>query len=160
MQHGVKPYQDYMINKKIKGMILVNQQSSLYIPESDVEKHYPDKLSKFVFNCNEKSSNAIFDRLSRIYDYICIDEVQDLAGYDLELIKLLFHSRSNIILVWDPRQATYSTHNEKKFTKSAFLMAKKYKGKRDLLGVLLKDDVRYSNEEVETLVNNYLKKEN
>ena len=106
-------------------MILVNQHSSLYIPESDVEKHYfskeykiySDKLSKFVFKCNEKSSNAIFDRLSRIYDYICIDEVQDLAGYDLELIKLLFHSRSNIILVGDPRQATYSTHNEKKFTK-------------------------------------------
>ena len=50
--------------------------------------------------------------------------------------------------------------SEKKFTKSAFLMAKKYKERRDLLGVLLKDDVRYSNEEVETLVCNYLKKEN
>lgn len=60
----------------------------------------------------------------------------------------------------DPEVKPYGATNEKKFTKSAFLMAKKYKGKRDLLGVLLKDDVRYSNEEVETLVENYLKKEN
>ena len=60
----------------------------------------------------------------------------------------------------DPEVKPYGATNEKKFTKSAFLMAKKYKGKRDLLGGLMKEDVRYSNEEVETLVNNYLKKEN
>ncbi len=50
--------------------------------------------------------------------------------------------------------------SEKKFTKSAFLMAKKYKDRRDLLSVLLDENVKYSNEEVETLVCNYLKKEN
>lgn len=122
LQHGVKPYQDYLTDKKIHGMILVNQQSSQYIREVNVDKHYfskeykiySDKLSKFVFKCNEKSSGVIFDRLSRIYDYIFIDEVQDLAGYDLELIKLLFQTNSNIILVGDPRQTTYNTHWERK----------------------------------------------
>jgi DNA helicase-2/ATP-dependent DNA helicase PcrA len=59
----------------------------------------------------------VFDRLSRVYDYIFIDEVQDLAGYDLELIKLLFKTNSNTTLVGDPRQVTYLTHNEKKFGK-------------------------------------------
>jgi len=133
LQHGVKPYQDYLTDKKINGMLLVNEQSGLkvrgkfpiYYKEEEVDKHYfskeykiySDKLSKFVFKCNEKSSGAIFDRLSRIYDCIFIDEVQDLAGYDLELIKLLFQSNSNIILVGDPRQVTYLTHSEKKYTK-------------------------------------------
>lgn len=122
IQHGVKPYQDYLTDKKINGMILVNEQSALYIAEVKVDSHYftndykiySDKLSKFVFKCNEKSNGAIFDRLNRIYDYIFIDEVQDLAGYDLELIKLLFQTNSNIILVGDPRQTTYNTHWEKK----------------------------------------------
>lgn len=130
LQHGVKPYQDYLIDKKINGMLLVNEQSGLkfrgkfpiYYKDEDVDKHYfskeykiySDKLSKFVFKCNEKSKGAVFDRLSRIYDYIFIDEVQDLAGYDLELIKLLFQTDSNIVLVGDHRQTTYNTHWEKK----------------------------------------------
>ena len=125
LQHGVKPYQNYLTDKKINGMILVNQQSSQYISEINVDKHYfskeykiySDKLSKFVFKCNEKSNGMVFDRLSRVYDYIFIDEVQDLAGYDLELIKLLFKTNSNTTLVGDPRQVTYLTHNEKKFGK-------------------------------------------
>lgn len=130
LQHGVKPYQDYITDKKINGMLLVNEQSGLkfrgkfpvYYKEEEINKHYfskeykiySDKLSKFVFKCNEKSNGAVFDRLSRIYSYIFIDEVQDLAGYDLELIKLLFQTNSNIVLVGDPRQTTYSTHWEKK----------------------------------------------
>lgn len=135
IQHGVKPYQDFLTDKKINGMLLVNSQSAVkYITrtgfpvcykEDEVDNHYfsieykiySDKLSKFVYKCNEKSSGAVFSRLSRIYQYIFIDEVQDLAGYDLELIKLLFKTNSNIILVGDPRQVTYLTHNEKKFGK-------------------------------------------
>lgn len=139
LQHGVKPYQDYLTDKKINGMILVNEPSGLkskfnnkegkevfvYYKEEEVDKHYfskaykiySDKLSKFIFKCNEKSNGAVFDRLSRIYDYVFIDEVQDLAGYDLELIKLLFQTNSNIVLVGDPRQVTYLTHHAKKYPK-------------------------------------------
>ncbi|PHR58057.1 MAG: DNA helicase II [Arcobacter sp.] len=135
IQHGIKPYQNYLTDKKINGMLLVNSQSavkyttgrgfSVCYPENEVDKHYfskdykiySDKLSKFVYKCNEKSSGAVFSRLSRIYKYIFIDEVQDLGGYDLELIKLFFKTDSNVILVGDPRQATYLTHNERKFGK-------------------------------------------
>lgn len=139
LQHGVKPYQDYLTDKRINGMLLVNNPSGLktkftnkdgkevyvYYKDEEADKHYfskeykiySDKLSKFVFKCNEKSSGAIFDRLSRIYDFIFIDEVQDLAGYDLELIKLLFQGTANIVLVGDPRQVTYLTHHAKKYPK-------------------------------------------
>lgn len=125
LTHGVRPYQGCLFENEIKGMILVNNQSAMYVKESDITKHYftdgqkmySDKISKFVFRCNQKSDGAVIDRLSRIYSHIFIDEVQDLAGYDLELLKLLFGSDSNIHMVGDPRQVTYLTHNERKYTK-------------------------------------------
>ncbi len=130
IQHAVKPYQSYLFDKKITGMLLVDKQSGLkynggkfpvYYKEEETEKHYfsksykiySDKLSKFVIKCNEKSENAIFDRIDNIYKYIFIDEVQDLAGYDLEIIQQFFKINSNIILVGDPRQTTYKTHHER-----------------------------------------------
>jgi ATP-dependent DNA helicase UvrD/PcrA len=84
-------------------------------------KIYSDKLPKFVCRCNEKTKGGVIERLSRIYSHIFIDEVQDLSGYDLEFLKLLFNSNISTILVGDPRQGTYSTSNSsklKKFSKS------------------------------------------
>jgi superfamily I DNA/RNA helicase len=46
-----------------------------------------------VKECNEKSGGAVIHRLENIYNYIYIDEVQDLSGYDLDLIELLFRSK-------------------------------------------------------------------
>jgi DNA helicase-2/ATP-dependent DNA helicase PcrA len=125
LQHGVRPYQGCLFEKKIKGMILVNKQSALYCKEENIQKYYftdtskiySDKLSKFVFKCNQESDGAVIDRLSRVYSHIFIDEIQDLAGYDLELLKLIFGSDSNIHMVGDPRQVIYLTHNEKKYAK-------------------------------------------
>lgn len=135
LQHGLKPYQGEVFPKKINGMVLVNEQSGFryknskgqmiyYGEENDFEKHYftnsckiySDKLSKFVIRCNQKSNGNVIDRLNRIYTHIFIDEVQDLAGYDLEFIKLLFQSKAKILLVGDPRQVTYLTHNEKLYS--------------------------------------------
>ncbi len=136
LQHGVRPYQGCLFEKNVKGMILVNKPSAVkyyirgripvcYKENEDLEKHYftdtfkiySDKLSKFAFRCNQKSDGAVIDRLSRIYSHVFVDEVQDLAGYDLELLKLLFGSDSNILMVGDPRQVTYLTHNERKYAK-------------------------------------------
>ena len=143
LQHGVRPYQGYLYEPDIRGMILVSGQSGLkyktkesvpvyYREDTEFEQHYfskehkiySDKIAKFVCKCNKESSNAIMDRLSRIYTHIFIDEIQDLAGYDLDLLKLLFQSKIGMLLVGDPRQGTYSTNNaakNKKFKKSAIL---------------------------------------
>ena len=51
---------------------------------------YSDKLSKFVILANDSSNGKIIERLENIYSHIFIDEIQDLAGYDLEFLKLLF----------------------------------------------------------------------
>jgi len=100
----------------------MNQQSAPYSNESDIEKHYftsdhniyTDKLSKFAIKCDKENDGAVIDRLSRIYTHIFVDEVQDLAGYDLEFLRLLFESKIDVLLVGDPRQATYSTNNASK----------------------------------------------
>lgn len=132
LQHGVRPFQGVLFEKNINGLILTNNTSTLFIPESNTEKHfftsglkiYSDKISKFVFRCNEKTNGAVIDRLTRIYSQIFIDEVQDLAGYDLELLKLLFKANTNTLLVGDPRQGTYSTNSSaknKQFKKAAII---------------------------------------
>jgi DNA helicase-2/ATP-dependent DNA helicase PcrA len=133
IEHGAKPYQGKMTDKKITGLLLVNQKSGLmyrgkfprYYPEDDVDNHYftkdyqiySDKLSKFVVKCNEKSNGYVVERISSLYSTIFIDEVQDMAGYDLEFIKLLLGSNSLVKMAGDPRQVTYHTHFSSKYKK-------------------------------------------
>ncbi|HWY38631.1 MAG TPA: UvrD-helicase domain-containing protein [Bacteroidia bacterium] len=140
LQHGVRPFQGCVFDKKINGLILVSGQSGLkftnsfnkpfyYNEDKEFEQHYfsggmkiySDKLAKFVIRCNEKSGGSVIERLSKIYTNIYIDEVQDLAGYDLNFLKLLFGCGTETLLVGDPRQGTYSTNNaskNKQFKKS------------------------------------------
>ncbi len=136
LEHGVRPYQSFILDKKIKGMLLVNEASGIkytnkqgfhvgYKEDSEAEKHYlsaddrifSDKISKFICACNKKSNGAVLNRLRQIYTHIFIDEVQDLAGYDLELIKLMMREGIKVYLVGDPRQVTYLTHHPKKHPK-------------------------------------------
>lgn len=134
INHGVKPFQGSLIEFPVSGMLLTSSRSGLrsrnkgipyYWGEGDFEKHYftndkriySDKLSKLAFRCNEKTDGSVIDRISRIFKHIFIDEVQDMAGYDLELISLLFKSPSRVLLVGDPRQVVYLTHNEAKHEK-------------------------------------------
>jgi DNA helicase II / ATP-dependent DNA helicase PcrA len=59
----------------------------------------------------------VIDRLSRIYPIIFVDEVQDLAGHDLDILTALFKSAANVVMVGDPRQVTCLTHLEARFKK-------------------------------------------
>lgn len=143
IQHGVKPYQgtfnESMFKEEIKGMLLCNSNEgkypvkltngiTIYTPKKEEDhfkahyftttnKIYSDRLPKFVVKANNASDGEVINRISRIYQHIFIDEIQDLAGYDLEILKLLFQTASNVLLVGDPRQVTYLTHHENKFGK-------------------------------------------
>ncbi len=122
LKHGVRPYQGIIFDKRINGLILVNNKSALYVRKTETEKYYftkdikiySDKISEFVCAVNEKTNSAVINRISKVYSKIFIDEIQDLAGYDLELLKLLFSSKSEVLLVGDPRQGTYSTNSSSK----------------------------------------------
>lgn len=118
----VRPYQNFMYKKRIESIAFVNGQSTRGIAKSNISKYYlykgkkiyTDKISEFSCLCDEKSKGMVIERLAQIYDDIYIDEVQDLAGYDLEILLMLFNSKINITLVGDHRQATYSTNHSRK----------------------------------------------
>ncbi|GAB5417010.1 MAG: UvrD-helicase domain-containing protein [Crocinitomicaceae bacterium] len=144
LEHGVRPYQGAMddclfdvsigyhlvegVSGNYKGAdgktYSYGEKSNFikyYFSTKNGLKIYSDKLSKFVVKVNEKMDGEVIKRITSIYPNIFVDEVQDLASWDLDLIKLLLSSKSNIILVGDPRQGTYATNNaskSKKYRKS------------------------------------------
>jgi len=136
IQHGLKPYQSYLYDDRINGLILVNQASGIkytskmgfpvqFKETEEFEQHYftptgkvySDKLAKLVVRMNEESESRVISRICKIYSNIFIDESQDLAGHDLSIVKLLSLNSENLELVCDPRQVTYLTHLERKFGK-------------------------------------------
>ena len=53
-------------------------------------------------------------RLEQLYDHVYIDEVQDLGGYDLEVLNLLLGCEVPLTMVGDVRQAVLSTSPEER----------------------------------------------
>ena len=135
--HGVKPFQGAVFDFPIRGMLLVQAQSAIRYtnsqgigvpwPDDDIANHFfdprgqvfSDKLSKLAIRCNEQSGGAVIDRLSRVFPHVFVDEVQDLAGYDLDILEALARSPVRLLMVGDPRQVTYLTHNERRYGKYA-----------------------------------------
>lgn len=75
---------------------------------------YPDRTSELACLCNLHADGKAISRIENIYSNIFIDELQDYAGWDLELIKLLFESKVSVTCVGDYKQATYRTNNSLK----------------------------------------------
>lgn len=132
LQHGIRPYQGCVTETRIDGLHFNQGISAQYIKESDTDHYlnsqnqiYRDKASKFAIKCDELSSGRVINRIAGIFDEIFIDEVQDIAGYDLDFIELLMDSLMCVLLVGDPRQGTYSTSDSpkyKKFKKSGIVV--------------------------------------
>jgi len=78
---------------------------------------YRDAVADFVVSLNERTEGAVLRRLERVYSHIFVDEVQDLVGYDLDVLDLLLLSDIELVLVGDPRQHTYSTNLNQKHKK-------------------------------------------
>lgn len=128
LKDGARPYHNFVSNgPRIVSIHFVEGSSNAnpalrFISESNTEKYYfdeqrriyTDKLSQYVYKCNSASNGLVIKRLEEIYDAIYIDEVQDLAGWDLEVIKLFFASKTEILVVGDPRQVTYLTNHSNK----------------------------------------------
>jgi DNA helicase-2/ATP-dependent DNA helicase PcrA len=121
----VRPYQNYIYSRRVDSIMLVNGKSATMIKAGDVNRYYfssgdliyTDKAALFGLKCNEASGGKVIDRIVAIYDHIYIDEVQDLAGYDLELVEALLRSKAAISAVGDQRQATLRTNYSSKNSK-------------------------------------------
>lgn len=141
LKYIIRPYKGTIIPdlySKNVGMLWSEANKSIkrgkfYIPrykEGDFKtkylyknKIYKNYLSEFANDCIIANNPNCIKRLEKIFSHIFIDEAQDLAGHDLEVIKSICESKISLTIVADPRQRTYTTNNLRKH--------KKYSGKID-----------------------------
>jgi DNA helicase II / ATP-dependent DNA helicase PcrA len=123
LRECARPYQRAKYDqKRIESLLFVNERSAKGIAESDTARHYfvndgliySDKIARFVIECEKNSSKAVTARLGEIYTDVFIDEFQDLAGWDLDVIEMFLRSDIRVTLVGDPRQHIYSTNRSNK----------------------------------------------
>lgn len=128
----VRPYQTAVYDKhRIVNIAPVEGQSTRYVPKKSTAFYvrrdhciYTDKMSQFALECNRRTSGLVVNRLEAIYDYVFIDEIQDMAGWDLDLIKLLLKSNIGVEMMGDVRQGTFATNHAvrgKKFRGSGII---------------------------------------
>lgn len=122
MRDCVRPFHSNKYNPNIQNFLYdiprdkTGKTINLNFPKTDMRRYfsakswiYYDYATDFAIECN--TDNCVISRLEKIYDKIYIDEIQDLAGYDLDLLELLLKSNITIKMYGDIRQATYSTQN-------------------------------------------------
>lgn len=120
----IRPYSKVLFSMAVNGLFFQKEgsprwQHDRYLTESDSRYFmtttglaHPDRAAKFAVRIDERSAGKVVARLKKIYDVIYIDEVQDLAGYDLDLIGRICSAGIRLEMAGDPRQATYATHSE------------------------------------------------
>ncbi|MFG1179334.1 UvrD-helicase domain-containing protein [Xanthobacter versatilis] len=117
-----RPYRTVLHNQRIDGIFWVEGKSVPFVPEAKTAQHYfhdgnqiySDKISKFICECERKSGGSVMRRLRQRFNRIIIDEIQDMAGYDLDILELMLKSGIQITFVGDHRQATFATNNSPK----------------------------------------------
>lgn len=121
IKHLIKPYQLDIIDNYIRGVCMVNKASAprigydkkeCYLNEKN--KIYTDKIALLAHKTITEKKEKIISRLRCIYSYMYIDEFQDFAGYDFDIIKVIMSENLPVLLVGDPRQRTYDTHYSKR----------------------------------------------
>ncbi|TQI71987.1 RNA helicase [Gramella sp. Hel_I_59] len=129
LQDYIRPYQNFLYSKKRIESIYYPENLNLFnksrrfIKKDNTEKYYlvggkyiiSEHLSEFGSHCNILSKGMVISRLNEIYDRIYIDEFQDLAGYDFDIVEQIMRSPIETILVGDCRQATYFTNCSPKY---------------------------------------------
>jgi len=123
LQECARPYQRSVYSRRrVKTINFPDGRSAPYAKHADTERYYfrnadeiySDKISRFALDCEERTNGLVTKRLASIYDAIFIDEFQDLAGYDLDLLEVFLEAGIHMVIVGDPRQCTYTTNNSAK----------------------------------------------
>ncbi|MED4941233.1 UvrD-helicase domain-containing protein [Heyndrickxia coagulans] len=104
---------DFRLEGKIPRRRGVTRDCFLYYFNSKNEL-YSERLAQFCCKVNELVDGKVFNRLQKIYTTILIDEIQDMNGYDLDILNCIYNLNCNVIIVGDNRQATYSTNHSRR----------------------------------------------
>ena len=119
----IKPYQTYIFGiNEVKSLDFSRMYGFINKHRIGQKARYmtvgqnitANEAAELVIQLNNKSNGQVIGRIERIYDTIFFDEVQDLSGYDLEIIRRIAASSINLVCVGDPKQATFKTNNGQK----------------------------------------------
>ncbi|WAC64055.1 UvrD-helicase domain-containing protein [Pseudoxanthomonas sp. SL93] len=119
LRECIRPYQPALCAQpRVESFLFVEGRTNNRAPRTQVARHYlagdkmySDRAADFAVRCDELTRGKVIERLTAMYDEVYIDEIQDLAGYDLDLVERLLTSGIEITLVGDIRQATYATNH-------------------------------------------------
>lgn len=121
----IKPYQTGITNGKINhiksvdfseqfGQVNRNKAGSYARYITSGKNVRSNQASELAVLLNRLSNGMSIKRLEGIYSNIYFDEIQDLVGYDIDLLRLLMESTIAITCCGDSKQATFTTHVAKK----------------------------------------------
>lgn len=96
--------------------------------------------NRIAHYCNAQCVDGIKARLDKYYDYLLIDEVQDFAGYDFNLLLNILPNKCNSICVGDFFQHTYDTSKDGRVNKNLYDNYNKYLKKWWDAGVIVDID--------------------
>ena len=141
-RHWCRPYQRAVL--RAPGVLRgIDFRSDLprFVPEADPRRYfcnragdlYKDRVADFAVKADAATGGAALRRLEELYDEVYIDEVQDLAYYDLDVLDRLLHGRMHVAVVGDPRQHTYATNQNSR--------NRQYRGARIVEWLSLRADV-------------------
>lgn len=102
-----------------------------------------DSMQYFVCDLLKKSS-AVANRVRSLYDYVLIDEAQDLSAVQADIIKLIWpkDTENNITFVGDQNQSIYSFRGSKSevmdelkeyYSADSYMLTKNYRNGQRLL---------------------------
>lgn len=125
LREMARPYQNAIIARRIDGIHWVETTPDRFARKDDPKRYYmggstsvySNKLAEFIESCDRETAGAVIQRLEERFDCIYVDEIQDVAGYDIDLIEMMLRSKIDVVLVGDPRQSTYSTNNSARHKK-------------------------------------------
>ena len=127
------------LDKKTKGISFDRPfDRTRYRPGTD--EFYRTKSGRLYHNriahfCSNLCVDGIKARLDKYYDYFLIDEVQDFAGHDFNLLLSILPERCETICVGDFYQHTYDTSNDGNVNSGLYYELKRYLRKWTAVGV-------------------------
>lgn len=94
---------------------------------------YHSRIAKFIVNAG--MVNDLINRIEKYYDFLCVDEVQDFAANDFNLLCELLTLKIEVLLVGDFYQHTFDTSRDGNIRASLHKDYEKYCGVFKALGV-------------------------
>ena len=101
---------------KVKGLDF-NSNPNKYIKAKDINYYY-NRVSKKMYHnrlakiCSDYFIDDIIKRIEKYFNYIYIDEIQDFASHDFNLLLNLIKTNCTILLVGDFYQHTFDTSRD------------------------------------------------